>query len=121
MGLVMVLFIFFSNPIIRIFTQDEAVIKYGVEALQIFGSAYIFYGIGMVMTQALNGAGDTKTPTWINFICFWVIQIPLAWYLSKHMDMKATGGFISIPIAETLLALTAWYYFKKGRWKEVKI
>ncbi|MDB5004092.1 MAG: multidrug transporter MatE [Mucilaginibacter sp.] len=121
MGLVMVLFIFFSNPIIRIFTQDAAVIKYGVQALQIFGSAYIFYGIGMVMTQALNGAGDTKTPTWINFICFWVIQIPLAWYLSKHLDMKATGAFISIPIAETLLALTAWYYFKKGRWKEVKI
>jgi len=121
MGLVMVLFIFFSNPIIRIFTQDAAVIKYGVQALQIFGSAYIFYGIGMVMTQALNGAGDTKTPTWINFICFWVIQIPLAWYLSKHLDMKATGAFISIPIAETLLALAAWYYFKKGRWKEVKI
>jgi putative MATE family efflux protein len=121
MGLVMVLFIFFSNPIIRIFTQDAAVIKYGVQALQIFGSAYIFYGIGMVMTQALNGAGDTKTPTWINFICFWIIQIPLAWYLSKHLDMKATGAFISIPIAETLLALTAWYYFKKGRWKKVKI
>lgn len=121
MSLVMILFIFFSNPIIRIFTQDEAVIKYGVQALQIFGSAYIFYGIGMVMTQALNGAGDTKTPTWINFICFWVIQIPLAWYLSKHLDMKATGAFISIPIAETLLALTAWYYFKKGRWKEVKV
>ncbi|MBC7401094.1 MAG: MATE family efflux transporter [Mucilaginibacter sp.] len=121
MGAVMVIFLCFSNHIIRIFTQDAEVVKYGTQALQIFGSAYIFYGIGMVMTQALNGAGDTKTPTWINFICFWLIQIPLAWYLSKHLDMKATGAFISIPIAETLLALAAWYYFKKGKWKEVKV
>ncbi len=121
MGIVMVIFLCFSNHIIRIFTQDAAVVKYGTQALQVFGSAYIFYGIGMVMTQALNGAGDTKTPTWINFICFWLIQIPLAWYLSKHLDMRATGAFISIPIAETMLALTAWYYFKKGKWKEVKV
>ncbi|MGF7080565.1 MATE family efflux transporter [Mucilaginibacter sp. UYCu711] len=121
MGIVMVIFLCFSNHIIRIFTQDAEVVKYGTQALQVFGSAYIFYGIGMVMTQALNGAGDTQTPTWINFICFWLIQIPLAWYLSKHLDMKATGAFISIPIAETMLALAAWYYFKKGKWKEVKV
>lgn len=121
MGAVMVIFLCFANHIIRIFTQDEAVVKYGTQALQVFGSAYIFYGIGMVMTQALNGAGDTKTPTWINFICFWLIQIPLAWYLSKHLNMRATGAFISIPIAETMLALAAWYYFKKGKWKEVKV
>ncbi|MES2379046.1 MAG: MATE family efflux transporter [Bacteroidota bacterium] len=121
MGAVMVIFLCFSNHIIRIFTQDEEVVKYGTQALQVFGSAYIFYGIGMVMTQALNGAGDTKTPTWINFICFWVIQIPLAWYLSKHLDMRAMGAFISIPIAEMALALAAWYYFKRGKWKEVKV
>jgi putative MATE family efflux protein len=121
MGVVMVIFLLFSNPIIRIFTQDQLVIKFGVQALQTFGSAYIFYGIGMVMTQALNGAGDTRTPTWINFICFWLIQIPLAYYLSEKLDMKATGAFISIPIAETLLALAAWYYFKQGKWKEVKV
>ncbi|WP_246104245.1 MATE family efflux transporter [Mucilaginibacter corticis] len=121
MGIVMVVFLLFSSPIINIFTKDVAVVKFGVQALQIFGSAYIFYGIGMVMTQALNGAGDTKTPTWINFVCFWLIQIPLAYYLSEKLDMKATGAFISIPIAETLLALAAWYYFKKGKWKEVKI
>ncbi|MDB4926528.1 MATE family efflux transporter [Mucilaginibacter sp.] len=121
MGIVMVIFLFFSNPIIRIFTQDEAVVRFGIQALQIFGSAYIFYGIGMVMTQALNGAGDTKTPTWINFVCFWLIQIPLAYFLSKTLGMKATGAFISIPIAETMLALAAWYYFKKGKWKTVKV
>ena len=102
-------------------THDEAVIKFGALSLQIMGSAYIFYGVAMVMTQALNGAGDTKTPTWINFIFFWLFQIPLAYILSKVLDMRATGAFLSIPIAETFIALSAWYYFKKWKWKEVKV
>lgn len=121
MGVVMLIFLFFSDRIIRFFTTDREVIKYGVRALQTFGSAYIFYGIGMVMTQALNGAGDTRTPTWINFVCFWLFQIPLAWYLAKPLQMHASGAFLSIPIAETILALAAWYFFKRGKWKEVKV
>lgn len=121
MSCVMMLFIFFSNSIIRIFTKDEAVIAYGARSLQIIGTGYIFYGIAMVMTQALNGAGDTRTPTIINFICFWLFQIPLAYVLAKGMDLKATGAFISIPVAEALIALLAWYYFRKGKWKTVKV
>jgi putative MATE family efflux protein len=121
MSFVMALFIFCSNPIIRFFTEDEEVIKYGVEALQIIGTGYIFYGIAMVMTQALNGAGDTKTPTVINFVCFWLFQIPLAYFLANELGLRSTGAFISIPAAETLIALIAWYYFKKGKWKEIKV
>ncbi|MEK7263075.1 MAG: MATE family efflux transporter [Bacteroidota bacterium] len=121
MGFVMMLFLFFSQPIIQFFTQDKSVIAFGVLSLQIFGSGYIFYGIGMVMTQALNGAGDTKTPTIINFVCFWMFQIPLAYFLSQGMKMESTGAVISTPIAETMIALCAWYYFKKGKWKEVKV
>ena len=121
MGAVMFLFVFFSNPIIRIFTQDEAVVYYGALSLQIMGAGYIFYGIGMVMSQSLNGAGDTRTPTVINFVCFWVFQIPLAYFLAKGLDWKATGAFIAIPVAESLIALLAWYYFKKGKWKEVEV
>jgi len=121
MGLVMMLFIFLSEPIIRIFSSDEAIISYGVRALQIIGSAYIFYGIGMVMTQALNGAGDTKTPTLINFVCFWLFQVPFAYLLAQGLDLKSTGAFIAIPVAETLIAVVAWYYFKKGKWKEIKV
>ncbi len=121
MAFVTLLFLLFANPIIRIFTQDEVVVAYGSEALRIIGSGYIFYGIAMVMTQALNGAGDTKTPTVINFICFWLLQIPLAYIFAEGLDMKATGAFIAVPLAEVFIALISWYYFKKGKWKEVKL
>ncbi|MCX6182147.1 MAG: MATE family efflux transporter [Bacteroidetes bacterium] len=121
MAFVTVLFLLFADPIIRIFSQDEVVVAYGSEALRIIGSGYIFYGIAMVMTQALNGAGDTRTPTIINFICFWLVQIPLAYLFAIGLDMKATGAFIAVPLAEVFIALISWYYFKKGRWKEVKV
>ncbi len=121
MALVAILFILIPRPIIHIFTQDEAIIAYGVQALRIIGAGFMFYGIGMVMTQALNGAGDTKTPTIIYFICFWLFQVPLAYFLSNVLDMKATGAFIAIPVAETLIAVVAWLYFKKGKWKGVKV
>lgn len=118
---VMLLFLFFSNPIVRFFTQDESVIRHGALSLEIFGSGFIFYGIAMVMTQALNGAGDTRTPTIINFVCFWLFQIPLAYFLSDGLNLKWSGALIAIPIAETVIALVTWYYFKKGKWKEIKI
>jgi len=121
MGFVMMIFLLFATPIIRFFSQDESVVAFGSRALQIIGAGYIFYGIGMVMTQALNGAGDTRTPTIINFVCFWMFQIPLAYMLATGVGLRSTGAFIAIPVAETLIALLAWYYFKRGRWKEVKV
>lgn len=121
MTCVMLLFLFFAEPVIRIFSRDEGVVAYGARALQIIGTGYIFYGIGMVMTQALNGAGDTRTPTVINFVCFWVFQIPFAYFLANGLNMESTGAFVAIPVAETLVALVAWFYFKKGKWKEIKL
>ncbi len=121
MLLVTILFVFFSSPIISIFTNDPIIHQYGKDALRIIGYGYVFYGIGMVMIQALNGAGDTKTPTWINLFCFWCFQIPLAWYLSSKTSMGTTGVFAAIPIAETVLAIAAWYFFKLGKWKLIKV
>jgi putative MATE family efflux protein len=121
MSFVMLLFVFFSYPIIHFFTQDEAVIAFGSRALKIIGTGYIFYGIAMVMTQALNGAGDTRTPTVINFVCFWLFQVPLAYYLSEGLGLHSTGAFIAIPTAETLIAIVAWFYFRRGKWKTVKV
>ena len=121
MSFVMVLFLIFAHPIVSFFTNDAAIAGYAAQSLRIFGSGYIFYGIGMTMTQALNGAGDTRTPTIINFVCFWVFQIPLAYFLAKGLDLKATGAFLATPIAETIVAIVALYYFKKGKWKVVKV
>lgn len=121
MAFVMLLFIFFASPIISIFTKEPEVHRFGALSLQIIGSGYVFYGIGMIMIQALNGAGDTKTPTWINFICFWLFQIPLGYLLAKTFQLGPLGAFLAIPIAETLIALVAWYYFKRGKWKLVQV
>lgn len=121
MGLVMVTFLIFPEQIIRIFTSDEEVLSYGAHALQIIGAGYIFFGIGMVFTQALNGAGDTRTPTIINLVCFWVFQVPFAYFLAYVLELSSTGAFIAIPAAEVLIALLSWYYFRKGKWKAVKV
>ena len=121
MAFVMLLFLFFASPIISLFTSDEVVHRYGTLALQVMGSGFIFFGIGMVMIQALNGAGDTRTPTWINFVGFWLFQIPVAILLAKVLNMGPLGAFLGIPIAESGIAIAAWYFFKKGRWKTLKL
>jgi len=121
MAFVMFIFLLFASPIISIFTNQPDVHRFGVLSMQIIGSGYIFYGIGMVMVQALNGAGDTKTPTWINIGGFWLFQIPFAWLLAKGLGWGPVGAFIAVPVAETLIALVAWYYFKKGKWKQVEV
>ncbi len=114
-------FIFFQTQIIAFYTKELAVIEIGAKALRIVGFGYGFYGIGMVMIQALNGAGDTKTPTWINFVGFWLFQIPLAYCLSYLANLGSIGAFWAIPIAETLIAFAAYYFFKKGKWANVTV
>jgi putative MATE family efflux protein len=121
MAMVSLIFIFLSHPIISFFTDDAEVLNIGVKALQIIGSGFIFYGIGMVMMQALNGAGDTSTPTWINFVGFWVIQIPLAFAFMKYTSFGLDAVFAAVPIAETAIAIVAYYVFRKGKWKTVKV
>ena len=121
MGFVTLIFLLFARPIIDIFTDDAEVLKTGTMALQIICSGYVFYGIGMVMVQALNGAGDTRTPTYINFVGFWLFQIPFAFMLTNWTQLGVTGSFIAIPVAETLIAIVAWMYFRKGKWKTVKV
>jgi Na+-driven multidrug efflux pump len=118
---VMLLFMFFAAPIISVFTSEVEVQRVGTEALQIIGTGYIFYGIGMVMIQALNGAGDTRTPTLVNLLGFWFFQIPVAYLLALGLDMGPKGAFIAIPVAETAIAIAAYILFKKGRWKNVQV
>lgn len=121
MTMVSIIFIFLSPQIISFFTVQVEVQKIGISALQIIGSGFIFYGIGMVMIQSLNGAGDTRTPTWINFVGFWLFQIPLAYYFVTFTDWGLNALFAAIPIAETSIAVMAFIIFRQGKWKKVKV
>jgi putative MATE family efflux protein len=121
MGIVSLIFILLPDNIMMIFTDLPEVIAYGSQSLRIIGFGYFVYGVGMVYAQALNGAGDTRTPTIINVIGFWVIQIPLAYLLAYRFGLSETGAFISIPIAESAMALMSIYAFRRGKWKTIEV
>ncbi|RLJ34293.1 putative MATE family efflux protein [Chryseobacterium sp. 7] len=121
MLIVSLIFLFMGNFLVSFFTQETAIKDFAKNALQIMSVGFIFYGIGMVMINAFNGAGDTWTPTWVNLFGFWLFQIPLAYFLSKYLDMGPKGVFISIPAAETLITIVAFILFKKGKWKTIKV
>ena len=121
LGLVGIVLIIFPEAFIRLFINDQNVISNGAVSLRIISIGFVSYAMGMVMTQAFNGSGDTVTPTRINFFCFWLFEIPLAYLLAIVFDLKIYGISIAIVAAETALTLTAWYFFRKGKWKTVKI
>src|SRR6185295_13668290 len=60
---------------------------YGIMALRTIAYGFVFYAYGMVIGNSFNGAGDTRTPTWINLFVFWMLEIPLAWILSHHTGL----------------------------------
>lgn len=119
--LVSIAFFFVSEPIMRIFSSDEEVIRYGTQCLRIVAFGYAFYGYGMVVVQAFNGAGDSRTPTILNLFCYWFFQVPLAWVLATKTGLGATGAFWAIAIAESVIAVVAILLFRRGTWKTVKI
>jgi putative MATE family efflux protein len=121
LSLVMALFLLASEPILQIFTEDEVVVNYGKQALQIIALGYIFYGYGMVVNQSFNGAGDTVTPTLITLFACWFFQIPLAYVLALKTDLGTMGVYASISIAESLMAIVGIIIFKRGKWKTIKI
>ncbi|AFK02480.1 MATE efflux family protein [Emticicia oligotrophica DSM 17448] len=116
-----IIFAFFAESFVGIFTTEAHVIEIGVLCLQIICLGYIFFGYGMVIGQSLNGAGDTLSPTIMNFVCFWLIEIPLAYFLAKTLNWGPNGVFWSIAISESILAIVAIFVFRRGRWKRMKV
>lgn len=121
MGFVSLLFLVAAEFFVRFITHEPLVIATAVQALRIISLGYIFYGIGMVMMNAFNGAGDSKTPTIVNFFWFWIFQIPVAYFIAIGLNWGQMGVFVSIVFTETCVTLTSMYLFKKGKWKLVKI
>ncbi len=121
LGTVGVLFLVFAPLLIGIFTSDPEVAPYGVRCLRIVAAGFFFYGYGMVLTQAFNGAGDTRTPTFIHLVCLWMLEIPLAWVLAYPVGLGPTGVFISVSVAFSALALVSAWLFSQGNWKTTRV
>jgi putative MATE family efflux protein len=121
LGMVGIVLILFPESFIRLFIDDPDVVTNGVISLKIISYGFISYALGMVLTQGFNGSGDTVTPTKINLLCFWLFEIPLAYLLAIVLGMNIYGISIAIVAAESSMTLTAWYYFRKGKWKTVKV
>jgi len=121
LGTISIVFIIFAKEIVSLFTYDAAVLEYATTSLRIVSFGYVFYAYGMVMPAAFNGAGDTITPTIINFGGFWCFQIPLAYILAITMGMGPVGAFIAIPVSETAIAIVAILIFRRGKWKKYAV
>jgi putative MATE family efflux protein len=110
-------FVLFARQIVGGFTGDVEVARYGVLALRTIAYGFVFYAYGMVIGNSFNGAGDTRTPTGINLFVFWILEIPLAWLLSRQFGMGPFGVFVAMTIAFSTLAVLSAVLFRRGRWK----
>lgn len=121
MAAVTLIFFFGASPIVNFLNNDPAVQAIAVRALRIISLGYIFYGVGMVLTNAFNGAGDTLTPMIINLFCFWLFQIPLGWLLANYFHFGPSGVFTAILVTESTLTVVSLVIFRRGKWKKVRI
>jgi putative MATE family efflux protein len=117
MSIVGVVFVIWAPAIVGLFTAEEDIQRYGINCLRILGCGYPMYAVGMIVIQAINGAGDTRTPSFLNFICFWIVQIPLAYWLATLAGMGPNGVFLAIVISESLLTIMGVVVFRRGNWR----
>lgn len=117
LGLVSLILIAFPDFFIRLFIDDPEVIRHGASGLRIISYGFAAYGFGMVLVNSFNGAGDTTTPVKINLFVFWMVEIPLAYFLAIILKYEQNGVFFAIVFSETLLTLVAWMLFRRGKWK----
>jgi putative MATE family efflux protein len=121
LGVVGIGFVLLAGPLIHLFNPESDVAAFGAQSLWIVSLAFPLYAAGMCFEAAFNGSGDTWTPARLNFMCLWVGQIPIAWFLSKTLSFGPVGAVISVPAAYSLLALWSWVLFKRGKWKTQKV
>jgi putative MATE family efflux protein len=121
LGIIGVLFILFAEPIIRIFTGETRVVVSGAICLRFITYGFLSYGFGMVIVQGFNGAGDTSTPMKINFFCFWLLEIPLAWFLALPVGLGEKGVYVAIVIAESVMTIVGILIFRRGKWKKREV
>jgi Na+-driven multidrug efflux pump len=118
---VAVVFWIFAERLVLIFTADPEVVPVAAQGLRWIGLCYSAYAYGLVMVQAFNGAGDTDTPTLLNFACYWLWQIPVAWLLARNAGLGPRGVYLAIASSEILLAAAGVWLFRRGRWKSRRV
>ena len=121
LGIVGLVFLLGAPAIARMFTADPEVQRFAVGCLRTVSLGFVFYAFGMVLTSAFNGAGDTWTPTWINLVVFWLVEIPLAWWLATVVGLGPWGVFWALTVAYSLLAVVSAALFRRGRWKATNV
>jgi Na+-driven multidrug efflux pump len=121
LGLISLVFLFFPAPLVSAFSSEPSVVTTAISCLTIFGISFVSYGWGMILIQAFNGAGDTLTPTYLNFFAFWVFQLPLAWLLAIHLNRGPRGAFWAVLFADLVLTAASFVFFRQGNWKRQKI
>ena len=117
LAIIGLVFVAFARAIVTLFTDDVEVAAYAAHCLRIVAAGFPFYGFSMVMVAALNGAGDTRTPTLINVACMWMLELPLAWSLAHPAGFGPTGVFTAVAVAFTAMALVSTLVFQRGYWK----
>lgn len=121
LGAVGAVFVVWAGPIVRLFTHDPLVAPVAVLCLRVISYGFLFYAYGMVITQSFNGAGDTLTPTLINLVCFWLWELPLAYWLARPAGLGPRGVALAVTIAFSTVAVVSGLIFRRGRWKERRV
>jgi Na+-driven multidrug efflux pump len=121
MGAVSLGYLIFAPAILGWFNDTDQVVRSGALCLRVIAAGYIFYAYGMVVTQAFNGSGDTRTPTRINLVAFWLFQLPFAFIASQLLGFGPLGVFLAITLAEVLLSVLAMRAFRSGKWKTFQV
>ena len=121
LGIVGLMFVTLAPSIVALYTDDPAIAGHAINCLRIVSCGFVFYAYGMVLTQSFNGAGDTWTPTWINLACFWMWEIPLAWFLALRLGFGPPGVYVAVTIAFSTLAVVSAVLFRRGGWKHKRV
>ena len=121
LGAVSIFYFVMAEQLVGIFSQEQAVVASGISSLRTISLGYVFFAFGMVISHSLNGAGDTKTPTVINLLSFWFLQIPMAWLLAMKMELGPLGVYIAVAICFSIHALMCIFVFRQGGWKKIEV
>jgi len=121
LGVIGSVFLLAAPQLVALFGVDPDTARHAIHGLRILGAGFVLYGLGLVLEQAFNGAGAAWTPTALNFVCFWLIEIPLAWLLAIRIGMGADGVFTAIAVAFSVLTVISGVLFRRGRWKQARV